>query len=173
MVKLGRFLWVFFLFFAVQIGFADTPAATQFNFEKDGEVLKKVALTSLYANKTLETLEVLEPQEKKLVSFKGVPMQDVLVAGFGDSWTQATAIGFICADGYRATVPVKKFEKAKALLAVERVGQAFTVVKEGKTVALAPYYLIWDNKANEAIKSAGAGIWPYQVLGLELISAKK
>ena len=119
------------------------------------------------------SLEVLEPQEKVLMRFKGMPISTILNMGFGAEWEKALAVAFLCADGYRASVPVSKLTKAKAYLAFERLAHPFTIVKEGKKVSLAPYYLVWDNKNSEFLKNTGAEIWPYQVVGMELIVAAK
>ena len=58
-------------------------------------------------------------------------------------------------------------QSGKAYLAFARADRSlFTVdnlAQNKRNIPLGPYYLVWDNKADPELLSAGAHDWPYQV----------
>src|SRR5690606_572299 len=62
---------------------------------------------------------------------------------------------------------------SKAFFAFERVGNSYFVLNNKAqndiAVGLGPFYLIWDNFADRAIRGLGASVWPYQVVAVDLV----
>jgi cytochrome c2 len=139
--------------------------------EQKGATLKTISLQSLAQLAKPETLKVWQTEEERPASYKGYDTKTILDKIYGPAWHQAELVLFICADGYRSPVPRVSLETYKSLLAVSRVGQAFTISNKAEhkdKIALNPLYLIWDNFNNTQLKAEGATHWPYQIVGVEL-----
>ncbi len=120
-------------------------------------------------------LRVHEPHEGRERSYAGVWVNRLLDSVYGEAWHQAGAVVFECADGYRALVAPERLLGARALLAWAAADDhAFTLVNRlqgDEPVDLAPYYLVWDNREDPELRAAGAGDWPYQIVGIALADA--
>ena len=66
-----------------------------------------------------------------------------------------------CSDGYKPSVPVRRFLEHRALLAYARTDQPsdFTLLKgdvqPAKRVALGPWYLVWENQRDATVRAEG------------------
>lgn len=122
----------------------------------------------------LRSMTVLEPHEGDKRNYIGVPASALLQALFGNAWRDAGAVLFECADGYRALIEPSKLAEHRALLSWARGdGQPFALVnrlQNGEAVELAPFYLVWDNLESPRLRAQGASDWPYQVVGIALVS---
>jgi mono/diheme cytochrome c family protein len=119
------------------------------------------------------TLRVFEPHERKEIEFRGYDLKAVLDHTFGPRWRDSEVVIFVCADGYNSSVPTAKLASQTSVLATERLDQkGFSLNKHGQgetAVALAPFFLVWDNLQTQYELEDGT-FWPYQVVGIELTS---
>ncbi len=112
-----------------------------------------------------------QPVQRRYLAY---PAEAVLSATLGPSWQAQPdrELEFKALDGFIARMPVARFLKYRAYLAVGLAdGQPFTVdnLAQGeKRVALGPYYLIWDNLGAPALQAEGGTHWPYQVAEISL-----
>ncbi len=148
--------------------------AQELSFKNKGEILKSIKVAELKTLAPLQTIKVWEPHENKEVEYRGYSARAVLDAIYGSKWLDAEELLFTCADGYQPSVPLASFKKFNSFFVTERVGQKeFTVdnrFQNEKKVPLGPLYLVWDNLKSKELKDAGANGWPYQVVGLDLVS---
>ena len=112
------------------------------------------------------------PQHPVKVSYVGWPMQLLLSHWFGDKWQAADAeVVFLAKDGYRSVVAASKLKSYPTYLVFARSdGQPFALNdhEQKETVALGPYYLVWDNLKAPELASRGPTGWAYQVDRIEL-----
>jgi len=117
------------------------------------------------------TLAVHEPYEDRRVRFEVVPAGPVLDAHL-PRWRDAEELVFVCADGYRAGVPVSRLLRHEPHLAFAREGGDFAIDKpvggEVERVPLAPAYLVWENLEDPVVRAEGDWGWPYQIVGVEI-----
>lgn len=136
------------------------------------QVVDGDARTPLAAEVSEASLTVLEPLSRAERTFTGRSAIALLDAAFGAAWRDRAEVVFHCADGYAARVETKAILRYRPLLAHAVDAPAFSVVnREGKAVALAPYYLVWDSLTHPEIQAWGAKGWPYQVVGLASVGA--
>ena len=139
----------------------------------DGEASRRLSLDAILALAAQTTLEVHEPHEDQRRTYVGVPAAELLQALFGSRWRDAGSVLFECADGYRALVEPARLQHSRALLAFARADRApFTLrnrLQNDEQVTLAPFYLVWDNLHDAALRAEGATAWPYQVVGIALV----
>jgi mono/diheme cytochrome c family protein len=135
------------------------------------------SLTAKELTQTIEPrrVEVFEPYEHTKVSFTALPLERVFDEAYGLSWRKREAILFTCRDGYQPTIAVQRVLNHQAFLAVARPGDVgFTILKdeEGtkKRIELSPFYVIWENLDDVRIRIEGDKGWPYQVIGIDLVS---
>jgi hypothetical protein len=120
-------------------------------------------------------LEVWEPHEAKSVKYAGYRTAEVLEKAYGPAWKKASLVVFIRADGTRSPIPREKLESAETLLAASAPGREFRVSNrflQGENVPLGPFYLVWDNVSRPELREEGAGLWPYQIVGIDLGSLR-
>lgn len=120
-------------------------------------------------------VEVFEPHQRTMMTFRAVPLPRVLDATYGRSWRDREAIMFSCLDGYEPTIPVRRVLEHSAFLAVERADHGdFTITEilngAKRTVELGPFYVIWDNLNDPQIRAEGDYGWPYQVTRIDLVT---
>lgn len=136
-----------------------------------GRVFDRDALVASVGGST--TLRVLEPHESVQRGYVGVAAVPLLDALFGDEWRRAGSIEFECADGYRALIAPSDLLSHDAVLAYGTAdGAPFRLtnrLQDDEPVALAPWYLVWDNLHAPALQAQGASGWPYQVVGIALL----
>lgn len=160
------------LIIAIVLAFGNSRAASAIELPAPETLMTKYNLKS-------QNVTVIEPHESKqdyavMVSYKALPMTDLLTKWFGDSWKlPGTEIVFLAQDGYRSVVNRDKLTKYRAFLAFARTdGLPFVVDNIGQTqykIPLGPYYLIWENRGNQELLSQGAYGWPYQIKVIELL----
>lgn len=120
-----------------------------------------------------EDVAVIEPHNQTHIVYRGLPLPAVLDRVLGTDWRTADAVEFVCADGYRASIEVAHLLAHRAWLAHARAdGRAFELDNrlQGETVALGPFYLVWDTLGDEAVRARGAAPWPYQVVAVAPVS---
>lgn len=120
-------------------------------------------------------VEVFEPHQRMKMTFEALPLQQVLDDVYGRIWREREAIVFTCRDGYESTIAVRRILSHSAFLALSRLGQKeFTIVdaRHGAPmeVSLGPFYVIWENLDDAKIRAEDDYGWPYQVVGIELVS---
>lgn len=155
----------------VVMGFARADAQT-LTFKDRGVVVKTLSLEQLAALSAPRTLTVFEPHEDANRSYTGFPMAAVLDGVYGTRWKEAEELLVTCADGYQPSVSIEKLKRWTSVLATKHGdGSRFTMKNghQNETVELGPYYLIWDNLKEPALRAEGGTDWPYQVVGIELI----
>jgi mono/diheme cytochrome c family protein len=155
-----------------------TPIASQeLTFALHGERVARHALPALESFASAKTVATLEPYEGREVHFRALPFDALLDRVFGKAWRDEEEILFTCSDGYEPTVPVERFLGHRAWLAFDREdeeGFAISKLESGqqRRVALAPFYLIWENLEDAEIRSDGDYGWPYQLVGVDVIRAR-
>jgi cytochrome c2 len=128
-----------------------------------------------------QVVEVIEPHlsehgHEQRVAYRGIPMEPLLNRQFGARWQSPDAeIVFFARDGYRSAIAGERFGKARAYLAYARAdGRPFVVDNPRQheaAVPLGPYYLVWDNRNDAALRTSAEYGWPYQVERMEMGSA--
>ena len=128
-----------------------------------------------------QTVTVLEPHlsvadRHVAVAYVGYRAVDVFAHVLSEDWRdRAETIEFRALDGYVARIDAARFLKDGAfLVSAKENGTPFTVDnfrQNEKGVPLRPWYLVWDNIANPALKAEGAGNWPYRVKEIGLVHA--
>lgn len=168
--RLFRHLLSVSLWLAAGIGVA--VAAPLAVIVDDG--VRRFDATELAAAHGEVRLVVHEPHEDRARGYVGIWARDLLDAAFGQAWQQAGAVVFECADGYRALIAPEKLVASRALLAwASADAEPFTLVNRlqgDEQVDLEPFYLVWDNREDTALREAGASDWPYQVVGISVLA---
>lgn len=163
------FLWAATLaMLASPAGFAGQDLA----FKSHGQAVKSLAPEALENLAPAAKIETYDPNSQENVVYVGYPFQALLDKIYGDSWKNAEEILFTCADGYQPSVPVRVFLEHRAVLAFKRDSGSFDLVSKlhnDEKVELGPYYLVWDDLKSPEIKKEGEGIWPYQLVGVDLV----
>jgi cytochrome c2 len=151
------------------------PAAQALTFKDHGQANPEVLDDSLQMLIPVETVKVHEPHEEADIEFKALPLAKVLDKGFGPDWRKHpdTDIAlFVCADGYRAPVPLARIKQHKAWLAHLRTDRPEFAIDEKqpqpRKIDLNPFFLIWDTLNDPDSKAKGKEGWPYQIVGIEL-----
>ena len=159
---------------------AGTPARADdraLAFRRHGQPVASRDLPALRRLARAQTVRVFEPYEQREVEFLALRLDAVLDALYGASWRSEEELLFTCRDGYQPTVPVARVLAHRAWLAFERPDSPdFSIRKleSGRVqeIPLAPFYLIWENLADETVRAEGDYAWPYQLVGVELIRAR-
>jgi cytochrome c2 len=146
-------------------------------FARHGEPVATRDLAWLRGAVPVRTIRVHDPYEAREVEFQAFAFDAVLDAAYGDGWREEEELLFRCRDGYEPTVPVARILDHPARLAFARADRdAFTLRKREsgvlQQIALDPFYLVWENLDDEALRADGDYGWPYQVVGVELIRAR-
>jgi mono/diheme cytochrome c family protein len=131
-------------------------------------------LAWLRAVATPAEVRVHEPYERGEAVFAALPLAEVLDAVYTSSWRGEEELLFSCRDGYEPSIPVARVLAHRAWLAFERSDQPeFTLRKREsgvtKRIELGPFYLVWENLADERIRQEADYGWPYQLVGIDLI----
>lgn len=126
----------------------------------------------LAAHVAAQPIRVWDPYERKELTFEGFAMNAVLDATFGERWRKEEELLMTCSDGFQPSIPVARFLGHRAFLAFRRLDQpAFDLTKNDVTpparVDLAPYYLVWANLDDPAVRAEGDLGWPYQLVAIE------
>jgi mono/diheme cytochrome c family protein len=152
---------------------AADPART-LEFKNRGLKKGVLSLEEIKAHPSVRGVKVDEPHEHRTILFKAVPVRELLDKMVGPGWKKAEEVLFTCADGYQPSIPVARFLKSDAYFAFERTDQPSFVAsnkdQNDALVALGPFYLIWENINDRAIRAPGSSVWPYQVVSVDLVS---
>lgn len=141
-------------------------------FQQNDRLVRAVPLGDLGKLSPAKVLTVWDPNEGKKITYRGYPLTDVLNKVFGAEWKDSEHVLFVCADGFKSSVPRSIVEAQESLLAFERVGSGFSLnnrYQAEKSVKLAPLYLVWNNLKNEELRKEGSASWPYQIVGIEVV----
>jgi cytochrome c2 len=139
--------------------------------------VKHLDLAELGRLAKAERIRVFEPYEAREIEFEALPFAPLMDAIYGTDWRSEEELLFTCSDGYQPTVPVQRALMHDAWLAFARADQSdFSIRKlesgRRKRVGLSPFYLVWDNRTDEALRLDGDYGWPYQLVGVDLIRAR-
>lgn len=144
-----------------------------FTFKKNGGHIKTLSLAEMKQIIHPTKITVFEAHEEHDQVYTGMKMVPLLDAVYGPTWRETEELLFTCSDGYQPSVPSERFKKNDSYLAYAREGSpAFTLINKlqnSESVDLSPFYLVWDNLKNPALKKEKAEGWPYQVIGVDLI----
>ena len=118
-------------------------------------------------------VDVVEPhliagKNRPHVVYIGYPVEKVFRAIFGAEWkTAGTTVEFKALDGYVSRIPTGRFDQYHAYLVFAKKNtrefQVNNLKQHEQNVALAPYYLVWDNIHHPGLIREGGTYWPYQV----------
>lgn len=122
-------------------------------------------------------VRVHEPYESREMVFEALPFDRVLDAVYTRAWRAEEELLFTCRDGYQPTVPVARVLAHRAWLAFARADRAdFSIDKteSGRVqrIDLGPFYLVWENLDDAAIRQEADYGWPYQLVGIDLIRSR-
>lgn len=153
-------------------------APPELDFARHSEPVARLDLASLVRIAEARPVRVFEPYEGREARFVALPFEAVLDAVYGVAWRDEEELLFTCRDGYQPTVPVARLRAHRAWLAFDRADQdGFAILKlesgERKRIDLAPFYLVWENLEDEALRLEGDYGWPYQLVGVDLIRARE
>ena len=156
---------------------ADEGLAPAIAFARHGEPVVSLDLDALRERVAPVTVRVHEPYEGREASFRALPFAAVLDAAYGPGWRSEEELLFTCRDGYQPSVPVARVLAHRARLAFARADQErFTIRKlesgAHRDVELSPFYLVWENLDDTALRQEADYGWPYQVVGVDLIRAR-
>ena len=158
------------------ISLLPTQAVTAQTFK----VADKSVAVDYFKQVASKTVEVIDPNESqpgkpvkiKFHGFHGLKFVDRVFGNRG-AWSKSKEIVFECADGYKPTLPTVEFPAGNYYFATSREGsKEFSLVnnlKDGKKVALGPYYIVWTDKNYQTKEEAH--YWPYQVVAISVHSS--
>ena len=124
------------------------------------------------------TIRVFDPYEEREVAFEAFPLDAVLDAVYSPGWRTREELLLSCRDGYQPIVPVGRVLAHAAWLAFDRVDEpGFSILKlesgSRRRINLSPFYLVWENLEDPALRADGDYGWPYQLIGIDLIRARE
>jgi mono/diheme cytochrome c family protein len=175
--RLGLALALFVAAAAPRAGAASEPAAAPLAFARHAEPVATRSLAWLREAVPASVVRVHEPYEAREVAFEALPFDRVLDAIYTPSWRSEEEILFTCRDGYQPTVPVGRVLAHRAWLAFRRADQPDFAIRKPESgtlleTELGPFYLVWENLDDAAVRREGDYGWPYQLVGVELIRAR-
>ena len=141
-------------------------------FRKEGKVVRIVSVAELRAIAPAQSIEVFEPHERRNRVYRVLPARAVFDEVFGKDWEKAREIVFTAIDGFKPSVPVKKFLRHDGYFAFAN-GDAgpFTLtnkLQNDEAVTLGPLYLVWDNIGSKELLETWVSDMPYQIKTIEL-----
>ena len=151
------------------------PDAPRLSFAFHGRPVTSLGVPELRLIAAPREVRVHEPYEGREVAFRAFAFDAILDAVYGEAtWREEQELLFDCRDGYRPTVPVRRFLAHRAWLAFARVGSDdFSLMKHEsgaeRKISLAPFYLIWENLDDHRVRQEADYGWPYQLVGVDLI----
>lgn len=146
-------------------------AAEALQLRRDGADAATLSRGQMAERVGTAKLALLNPTTGRRAEYLGAPLKDLLSAVFGETWRRYDEITFVCADGYRPSLPLSLLDRHKALLAYGQPGRdGFDPIvrANGQTVDPGPYYLVWDTDHDADLAADGWVSWPWQVVAIEL-----
>ena len=144
------------------------------SFSVRGKPVAQLSLADLEKKVPAMSISVWEPHEDKTVTYEGFDVRKLFAAIYGDVWRETDEVLFTCADGYQPVLPAERFQRHAGYLVYRRLDQeTFNVqnrLQAEKDVPLGPFYLVWDNLNSQELRADGANGWPYQVVGVDLVT---
>jgi mono/diheme cytochrome c family protein len=153
-----------------------TTSASALELKFKGKSNQLIEQSKLIQNKNASGITIFEPHRDELVTYVGLPFNQLMDDVFGEKWHREEEILFTCIDGYQPSIPVSKFKRFKAWIVWARKdGKPFEIVntlQASEKVDLGPLYLVWDNQKEQELLEGGASDFPYQIASIDLISFK-
>ncbi len=150
--------------------FAANPDKVE--FKKEGKVVKTMSVDDLRALAPERSLEVFEPHERRNWVYRVLPARAVFDKVFGKDWEKAREIIFTALDGFKPSVPVKKFLRHEGYFAFANGdGGLFTLtnkLQNNEVATLGPLYLVWDNIGSKELLETWISDMPYQIKTIDL-----
>lgn len=144
------------------------------SFAARGQPVVQLSMADLREKVPATRITVWEPHEDRNVTYEGFAADKLFDAVYGDRWKQADEVLFTCVDGYQPVLPVERFSRHAAYFVFRRLDQAEFQVQnryQGESdVPLGPFYLVWSNLESHELRAEGASGWPYQVVGVDLVT---
>lgn len=144
-------------------------------FKKAGEEISRFSVSALKKHVDSVDQTVLEPHEDKVARYRGFGFVLLMDSLYGKAWREGDEVRFLCADGYQASVSVKRFFEREALLAYDRLDKPLFTInhkkKNNAKIFLGPVYLVWRNIQDHKRRSQNRAYrWPYQVTEIDLVN---
>ncbi len=159
-------------------GTAPEPEQARIGFAFHGRPVATLELDALKLLAAPREVRVSDPYEEREIRFLAFDFAELLDGVYGEeTWRQEQELLFRCRDGYEPTIPVRRFLEHRAWLAFQRIGSGFSLAKresgELRRVALAPFYLVWENLDDAGLRQEGDYGWPYQLEGVDVIRTRE
>lgn len=142
-------------------------------FKLHGKEVKTLDLPSMKTLAGVKKLTVNELHTDEKVVYEGIAINALLEKVYGKTLSEGDEILFTCTDGYRPSVPLKRFSEHTGLLAFARAdGKKFEFPnkdKNGEITNYGPFYLVWENMNDKALAKEGLEFWPYQLAKIDII----
>lgn len=141
-------------------------------FKSNGKLFKQISFKELQNLAKPQQVSIFEPHELVKKQMNGFNFIELMKSVYGSKWTKAQKVEFTCLDEYRPSLSADSIRNGKSFLAFSESNKdSFQILKNGKTVHLGPYYLIWDSSlSGEALQAhLHQGHWPYQIKEVDLI----
>ncbi len=169
--RVNRRKWFVHCCLGISIFGSGLAVAADFTFLFKGDKIASFDLEQLKKKVAPVTLKVNELHESRSAEFRGIPFYPLLKLVYGDKLAQGDEIVFTCLDGYKPSIPLRRFEKHTSLLTFEKVSgdYKFSDEKNHKEIEYGPYYLIWENLKDPILKTEGNEDWPYQLVSADLV----
>jgi hypothetical protein len=147
-------------------------------FAREGQTIASLDPAQMQMKTSPQSVRVFEPYEKDEADFLAFPLAEVLDAVYSPSWRTEDELLLTCRDGYRPSVPAARVLAHSAWLAFSRQDTgSFSILKpesgQEKRVDLGPFYLVWENLHDAVIRQEGDYGWPYQLVGIDLVSTRE
>lgn len=116
-----------------------------------------------------EIIEIVEPHVHQSKQYKAFSFKKLMNKLKAQGWEKSNSIKAACLDGYKPTIKIKTFMDGDPYLAfATNDGSPFEILKSGKAISVAPYYLVWKQKMKrpELMQHLNGGNWPYQLISL-------
>lgn len=148
------------------------PKPDGISFKTKSIIKSELSHEKIIQGLKIHDVSVFEPHMGEIRTYRGVGFKDVLNKIYGKDWSKYEEILFTCQDGYQPSIPIAKVKTRDAYLVFGRPAGSFAIdnkLQNKLNVALGPYYLVWENIKNQAIRADGVGDWPYQIVSIDLI----
>ncbi len=164
----------------LSVSSAGAESDAELRFFREGHVVAASSRADLEEKVASERVLVHEPYEDRTVAFSALPLPELLDAVYSKAWRSLRnrQVLFTCRDGYQPTIPLERFLTYRAWLAFDRAdapGFSIDKLESGRVrkVSLDPFYVVWNNRDNDALLAEGDYGWPYQVVAIDLIKTEE